>query len=207
MRKDKLLTIIAVMLITARCLAQNTTNKVEDLGVVSERIGVFLDKSADPNFQNFEVDVAPVDKTLTNRVRLILATNDLITVTNLAGLPAGPMLLGLRSIYRDGTASPATTYKFNLLRSSPSAPTARAVQLIGVPGAQTLKLDVRKEVLKLQPPVRMDPPAPLSSTSISLPKLQQIESGLETPIRPPTNLPSAEMAENINKRTHKRRNE
>lgn len=64
----------------------------------------------------------------TNLITLTM-TNEYLTVTNLAQVPSGPGIMGVRSVFTDGEESEVALYRYDLRRGKPSAPSATPVHI------------------------------------------------------------------------------
>lgn len=99
-----------------------------DLGVFTPRIGIALDRIDDrKDFKEFRIEFLPQNPP-TNMVA-ITHTNDLLTVADVAMLPSGPTIMGVRSVAMDGSESPVSLYRFDLRRAGPPAPMARPIHI------------------------------------------------------------------------------
>jgi hypothetical protein len=107
---------------------------VVDLGVVSPKNAITLHRnSTRSDFSHFVLEFLPraVD---TNQASFGVTkfnfTNDLVQVSDLRALPSGPILMGLHSVYQDGSHSALSLYKFELWRAAPPTPYARTIQVL-----------------------------------------------------------------------------
>lgn len=102
-----------------------------DLGVIDPSHGILLNSNTTrPDFQSFQVELKPSDTT--NTVTLTI-TNRLLTVEDMAALPSGRIVMGLRSRFPEGLLSGLALYTFDLRRADPPVPSAERVALSGPP--------------------------------------------------------------------------
>ncbi len=117
-------TLILLTLLSAQA------SELIDLGTITPRRAIVLERNTDrPDWSHFKAEFLSLAPS-SNQVTLIL-TNDLLTLSNLVGLPSGPAVVGLRSVTSDGTESPTVLFKLDIRRAEPPAPGARAIKLEG----------------------------------------------------------------------------
>lgn len=109
--------LLAVLLLLA-CAVMADETEPEDLGVVSPRRAIQLDKgTAREDFLYFDIEFKPYTPP-TNIVKFS-TTNSLILLSNLVRLPSGKILMGVKSVFADGTTSPIELYTFRVWRGRP----------------------------------------------------------------------------------------
>lgn len=119
--------ILVLAALTVGSLADET--EPEDLGVITDRRAVILESPYEvSDFRHFTLDFMPMVPP-TNKITLVL-TNGILTLSNLAALPSGRMVLGLRSTCLDGSESAVKLYRLTIRRGDPPKPTAKVITLI-----------------------------------------------------------------------------
>jgi hypothetical protein len=104
---------------------------IEDLGVFTTHSMIVLEKcERRKDFFNFKIEVLPRNlRGWTNRVTII-TTNSSLTMDDLAAVPEGVAIMGIRSMCADSTYSPVRLYRIDVQRDPPTAPTARKVEIL-----------------------------------------------------------------------------
>lgn len=101
-------------------LAAQTTNnlgRIIDLGVVSTRNAIVLEKR--PDFAFFILHLLPQNWP-TNMVSIV-KTNDVLTLKDLDRVPSGDVVMEVKQISKDGAESPTLSFKFDVRRYDPEA--------------------------------------------------------------------------------------
>lgn len=119
---------LAVLILIAAAAIADETDP-EDLGVVTPNRGFHLSfESPRDDLSHFELECLPSTPP-TNIIKFIL-TNVVVTLIDLAPLPSGKILMGVKSVSVDGTASPMKLYRFRIIRSSIPAPKVKGVKIL-----------------------------------------------------------------------------
>lgn len=119
-----------VVLVVLAVLAIADETDPEDLGVITAKLGLHLEsQTSRPDIRHYELEFLPSTPP-TNHIKLIF-TNALITLKDLAALPSGRILLGLKSVCLDGTESAVKLYTLDIRRVAPPSPSARVVHIGG----------------------------------------------------------------------------
>lgn len=146
---------------------------IPDLGVITPRTGATISlNSTRPGFVWFLIEVKP-SVPPTNLVALTL-TNNLLTVGDMAPVPSGPGILGVRSIYSDGEESEVALYRYDLRRSKPSAPSMSLTHVGGPPEPESSLTNEMRRIRERR--AMPTPPAPeyTSGLQYDQPKRKQI---------------------------------
>lgn len=106
-------------------------SEVPSLGVISPKRAVFLEHPERPDFVLFRVELKP-EAPPTNVVTLTV-TNNLLTITNLIGVPDGPGVLGAVAVFADGEESEMALYRYDLRRNRPAKPVLRSTTILTPP--------------------------------------------------------------------------
>lgn len=120
--------IVIALAVIATISAADSTDSEEDLGVITETVGIYLNQDLKrKDFSHFIVEILPQEWP-TNKVSFT-KTNNVIKMEDLIAVPHGISILGVRSVCRDGSLSPVRLYKFDLRRDGPEAPKANRVNV------------------------------------------------------------------------------
>lgn len=112
---------------------------VVDLGVMTERTGIMLDRATNrPDFFQYRIELI-AQRWPSNSV-VIVRTNDLLMIQDFVEMPIGPCLMAVHSICIDGEESSVSFYRVDVRREAPSAPGAHRV---AVPARQSTNLPVQ----------------------------------------------------------------
>lgn len=148
--------------IACLCAAGSLAGDFEDLGVLTPRTAIPLERNTDRgDFSFFQIEAKSAAKT--NSLKFV-TTNTLLFSTNFLPLPSGRVILGVRTILKDGSASPASTYAFELWRGSPPAPSAgKVIGILGFPDGENDSLEkIIQSRAKSEPSSPPLPPGMLS---------------------------------------------
>lgn len=138
--------------------------EIENLGTVTPRTGIVLESyTSRSDFMHFMAEFFPVTPP-TNKVEMVI-TNGFLTLTNLAALPSGKTLLGLKSVCKDGTESAVKLYSFEIWRAAPPAPGAHIIQILT--GPEKDENTVAKELEEIGRKRRALPPPPIPGQKAS----------------------------------------
>lgn len=122
--------VILSALISSTCVriyyAQES--QIENLGTVSHRRGVVLDKGTNTDFVKFIIELKPAGSS--NTVTLI-RTNDILDLRDFGSIPSGPVLMGVKSVASDGEESELSLYRLEVKRHTLKPPQARSILIIG----------------------------------------------------------------------------
>jgi hypothetical protein len=137
--------------------------EIEDLGVFTVHSMIVLEKcERRKDFVLFKIEILPRNlRGWTNRVT-ITTTNDYLKMDDLAAVPEGTAIMGIRSMCADSTYSPLKLYKIDVQRDPPDAPTARKVEILHMPLEQNID-----HVLQSMDAPTPPPPAPPGITNVS----------------------------------------
>ncbi len=128
-------------------------DEIEYLGVLSPRRAIALDSTTPrPDLRHFCVELQHASQS--NRLT-IYVTNEVLTVDDVNVLPSGPIIMGVKSVFMDGTTSDVRIYRFDLFRGKPATPSARMIEL-GAPVAPEPTLEravnARRSIAIRSPP-------------------------------------------------------
>lgn len=146
--------LLALAIIAAVSAADET--EVEDLGVITAKVGIVLEKDTErADWSHFVLEFLPQTPP-TNLVTLTL-TNDFLTLAELVRLPSGRVIMGVKSVCNDGTESTLKLYKFDIRRAGPPTPKARTIQILRgeespEPNTLSNKLQRLRESRPIEPP-------------------------------------------------------
>lgn len=161
----KLVIVLAVLLVIA-AIELMADDEIEDLGVITSKIGIQFDKQTTrPGFSHFVLELMPLIPP-TNIV-MLKVTNDFITLQDLAALPSGRIVLGLATVFEDGSTSAAKLYRFDIRRGPPPAPRATVFQILRVPEVNVATS--LAEILAQRKPTPPVPPLPAPFRVTGLP--------------------------------------
>jgi hypothetical protein len=139
---------------------------IEDLGVFTTHSMIMLEKcERRKDFFNFKIEVLPRNlRGWTNRVTIV-TTNSSLTMDDLAAVPEGVAIMGIRSMCADSTYSPVRLYRIDVQRDPPSAPTARKVEILHNPAEQKIEHIIQN--MEASAAVSPPPPMPAGMTNSS----------------------------------------
>lgn len=145
----------AILLLSTITLSAQIT----DLGLISPKKAIALDVDARrPDFKEFRIDFLPYLPP-TNLVSIV-RTNSQLTMEDLAPLPSGRILMGVKSVCLDATESPINFYVFELRRAGPRAPVARVTFVASEKGEYNFTNSL--EVMKAKRNPVVPAPAPVT---------------------------------------------
>lgn len=124
-----------------------------DLGTITPRRAIVLERNTGrPDWSHFKVEFFSLALT-SNQVTLIL-TNELLTISNLVGLPSGPTIVGLRSVTLDGMESPIVLFRLDIRRAEPPSPGARVINIGKTNTGETIHgaIERHRQSRELAPP-------------------------------------------------------
>lgn len=173
--------VLLLALVVIATLAAADDTDFEDLGVITAKVGIVLEKETSrSDWSHFVIEFQPMTPP-TNAVTLTL-TNDFVTLSNLVKLPSGRTLMGLKSVFRDGTESKIILYKLDIRRADPPAPKARTIQILdgSAPEINSLSNTLRR--LRESRPV-IEPPAPPRSQRGPIPPAEAWPAPAVVPAR------------------------
>jgi hypothetical protein len=130
--------------------------EIKDLGVISSTSLIELHKcERRKDFALFKVEILPRNmRGWTNKVTFT-TTNNFLKLDDLAAVPEGVAIMGVRSYCADGTPSPVALFKIDVQRDGPDAPTATVSQILRMPQEQKIE-----HVIQALTPVTPPPPLP-----------------------------------------------
>jgi hypothetical protein len=130
--------------------------EVVDLGVISHTSLIELHKcERRKDFARFKIEILPRNlRGWTNKVEFT-TTNSFLKLDDLAAVPEGVAVMGVRSYCVDGVASPLALFKIDVQREAPNAPRATVSQILTMPTEQKIE-----HVLEGNRPVTPPPPMP-----------------------------------------------
>lgn len=120
-------------------VAARVHRNIEDLGVFTVHSMIVLEKcERRKDFVHFKIEILPRNmRGWTNRVTII-TTNDFLKMDDLAAVPEGVAIMGVRSMCADSVYSNVSLYKIDVQRDPPDAPTARKVGILHMPIEQNI---------------------------------------------------------------------
>lgn len=137
-------TIVLLCLLALAVLSAADETDVEDLGEITARRGIQLTAcQRRTDFMEFRIVFFP--QTAFKNPIPLTTTNDLILLSDLARLPSGPTIMAVQSVCRDSAESPVAFYRFEIMRSEPSAPKAKAIGVL-VPDLTPSASDALKQI-------------------------------------------------------------
>jgi hypothetical protein len=130
--------------------------EIVDLGVITQTSLIELHKcERRKDFAWFKVEILPRNmRGWTNKVTF-QTTNSFLKLDDLAAVPEGVAVMGVRSYCGDGTASPVALFKIDVQREGPDAPTVTVSQILRMPQEQKIE-----HVIDAMTPVTPPPPMP-----------------------------------------------
>lgn len=139
--------------------AATAAEPITDLGTVSERRGIILEKcKRRTDFNSFTIDFFPKSWP-TNRVS-ITTTNELLTLADLGRLPSGQIIMAVKQTCDDGAESPLAYFTFEILRSNPSPVRAHGVAILtpepsqsAAEGLRAIRQNAASEAESNAPPI------------------------------------------------------
>lgn len=105
----------SIIILTLTCAM--ATEPVIDLGVVSSRRAIVMEKS--PDFGFFIISLLPQNWP-TNLIAII-KTNEVLTLNDLDRAPSGDVIVEVKQICKDGSECPTSTFKIDVRRYDPEA--------------------------------------------------------------------------------------
>lgn len=143
---------IIIGLMSLSLLKSLAQSDIENLGAITERRGVILEKPTNrTDFLMFKIELL-AQRWPSNHVRLTL-TNDLLTLADLMAMPPGPVLMSVQAICADGSESPLALYRIVVHRDGPDRPKARPVAMSapnsGYSGSLTNTIRLRRRYQEL----------------------------------------------------------
>lgn len=108
-----------------------SAQEVEDLGVLTPRNGIQLDKATTRgDVKTFIVEFLPQTPPTNAVSRVYTNEHSLVKISDLPELPSGPVVMGVKTIGADGVESEIALYRFDLRRGNPPKPRAYATALL-----------------------------------------------------------------------------
>lgn len=146
--------VLVVLLILAGISLADETDP-DDLGVISPRRALLLEKPADrKDFARFILEFLP-QQWPTNKV-VITTTNTVVYLGELVAVPHGPAVLAVRSECTDGSVSDIKLFKVDIRRNAPSAPRVRTIGVLTNDDRQAVEPVVHRWMHRARP----TPPVP-----------------------------------------------
>lgn len=137
-------------------LCQGQAADIVDLGVITPDRYIQLEKcERRKDFGLFKVEIIPRNlRGWTNKVTFT-TTNDVITMEDLAAVPDGLAVMGVRQICADSSVSPVAIFKIDVQRDPPDAPKATVVGILRNRGEQKIEhvLDAIQNRPSPEPPM------------------------------------------------------
>ncbi len=131
-----------------------SAGEIIDLGTITSRRAIVLMKNTDrPDWHHFKLELLSLSPT-SNHVVLIL-TNNLLTLSNLVGLPSGSVVAGLESVTADGMVSPTTKlYKLDIRRAEPPEPGMEMIEFNAETNTTTIHqaIEQHHKLRRISPP-------------------------------------------------------
>jgi hypothetical protein len=137
---------------------------ITDLGVITPDSIINLEKcERRKDFFRFRVEILPRNaRGWTNKVQFY-TTNDFLKIDDLAAVPDGVAIMGVRSYCANGDASPVALFRIDVQRDPPDAPKATKAQILRMPSEQVIEHVIES----LEPPPGPLPPMPAGMTNKS----------------------------------------
>lgn len=146
MKKNaSLWTALAFVLALAGCHVEasdepGARRKIEDLGVFTTHSMLVLEKcERRKDFFNFKIEILPRNLRGWTNCVTIITTNSSLTMDDLAAVPEGKAIVGVRSMCADSTYSPVRLYLIDVQRDPPDAPTMRKVEILHKAAEQNIE--------------------------------------------------------------------
>lgn len=136
--------------------------EVPDIGVISPRRAMTLgENTTRPDFVSFTVEVRS-EASPTNFITFTL-TNTVLTVMDMARVPSGPGIIGVKANYADGEESEMVVGRYDLRRGRPPGPSIEATH---PEGSGQRKRTLSDEIWKIRGQRRIPvPPLPGQMTT------------------------------------------
>lgn len=106
-------------IILASALCSTLAQSPVDLGYIGPNKGIWLESNS-PGFKHFTIELLAG-----TNLTIIVKTNELLTLGEFPHVPAGPIIMGIKSTHTDGIESPLSLYNFTLIKDVPHAPVAK----------------------------------------------------------------------------------
>lgn len=105
-----------------------TASDITDLGVLSSRRGIVLEKCTNrADFAHFKIEL--LAQRWPSNSFTFTTTNSLLTLQDFLAMPPGPCLMGVREVTADGDESSLSLFKVDIRREPAAAPRAHVTQL------------------------------------------------------------------------------
>lgn len=146
-------TLILIGLTVAIC-----AQEIVDLGVISSHKAIVLESCRQrSDFLEFRIDLI-AQRWPSNSITII-QTNNMLTLEDLVALPPGPVIMGVKSVCRDGEQSPIRLFLLDIRRDPPAAPSARVVEIL-TPTTSQSTTNILQQIKETQTGADQAPPIP-----------------------------------------------
>lgn len=157
----KLVALSAVLIVLPLVLVSGVETDVEDLGVLTPRNAIHLEKGTDrKDWHHFEIELLHKSTGATN---LIVTNKAQITLQDMS-MPLGRVVFSVRSVDENGMSSDPSFYQFEIQTNSLPTPKAVKETILRGPDAQTMPI---VDLLKAR-----------ASGSVPVPVMPRISSGM-----------------------------
>ncbi len=160
----KCLTVLFLAILVARADTNDPPRRrIEDLGVFTVNTMITLEKcERRKDFVHYKIEILPRNlRGWTNRVTII-TTNDFLKMDDLAAVPEGVAIMGVRSLCADSVYSNVSLYRIDVQRDPPDAPKARKIEILHQQREQNID-----HVLDTTKPETPPPPIPAGMPYVS----------------------------------------
>lgn len=157
-----------VLLLLLCLAAEPVASEIVDLGVFSENSVLNLEGcKRRKDFSRFQIEFLPQNaRGMTNKVT-ITTTNDVLKLGDLATVPQGVAIMGVRSYCEDGAVSELALYRIDVQRAGPSKPRVMLRRALKPVSEQQIEHVIeRLEAPTEFPPMPPMPPIPGTNAAI-----------------------------------------
>ena len=148
------------LLLSAFLLFATQAQEFEDIGVVTARKGIYLEKPTNRlDFSHFQIDLF-AQRWPSNKVSFT-KTNDVLLLSDFMAMPPGPCLMGVKIVCSDGEESPIAIYRVDVRRDPPKAPKAHSIIVAPGPTGMTTEQIIQHRYATPPSPFRQSSGGPL----------------------------------------------